>query len=166
MASSGFPMAHRIGSHFPALATTLLLLLGAGWTIETPARGQDGAKEAPPATDSPAKREKEIRKFEDSDVSKPPAAGGIVFTGSSTIRLWDLAKSFPDLPVINRGFGGSQMSDAAHFAPRTILPYHPKAVVLYQETTTSRTRRPPKRSSATSRRSARSSMSTSPRRRS
>ncbi|WP_075096773.1 GDSL-type esterase/lipase family protein [Planctomyces sp. SH-PL14] len=131
-------MAHRIGSHSPARRTVrplitklLLVLLGAGWTIGIPVRAQEAAKESPPAVEGPAKWEKEIRKFEDSDVSKPPAAGGIVFTGSSTIRLWDLAKSFPDLPVINRGFGGSQMNDAAHFAPRTVLPYHPKAVVLY-----------------------------------
>ena len=42
-----------------------------------------------------------------------------------------MQKFFPDLPVVNRGFGGSQMSDAATFEPRVIPECHPKIVVLY-----------------------------------
>jgi lysophospholipase L1-like esterase len=40
-------------------------------------------------------------------------------------------ESFPDLDIINRGFGGSQTIDSVHFAPRIVLPYEPKIVVLY-----------------------------------
>ncbi len=88
------------------------------------------AQDAPP-TDRFAKWEPEIRKFEVSDASKPPQAGGIVFVGSSSIRMWKLEKSFPDLPVVNRGFGGSEIEDSVHFAKRIVLPYHPKTVVFY-----------------------------------
>ena len=49
--------------------------------------------------------------FEQQD-QKSPAIGGIVFTGSSSIRLWDLARSFQNLPVLNRGFGGSPIIDS------------------------------------------------------
>jgi GDSL-like lipase/acylhydrolase family protein len=76
--------------------------------------------------------EPEIRSFEQSDRVAPPKPGVIVFTGSSSIRMWDtLADDMKPLDVINRGFGGSQIFEVNHFAHRIILPYHPRAVVLY-----------------------------------
>lgn len=60
-----------------------------------------------------------------------PAKGGIVFIGSSSIRRWDLEKSFPDLPVINRGFGGSVIADSIRYFDRIVAPLEPKTVVLY-----------------------------------
>jgi lysophospholipase L1-like esterase len=44
---------------------------------------------------------------------------------------WNLPESFPDLKVINRGFGGSEMADAARYASRIVVPYSPRIVVLY-----------------------------------
>src|SRR5262245_53212647 len=73
----------------------------------------------------------EIRKFEESDRQSPPAPGQVVFVGSSSIRMWKLAESFPDLTALNRGFGGSQLSDAAKYAERIVTPYKPRVVVLY-----------------------------------
>ena len=61
----------------------------------------------------------------------PPKAGGVLFAGSSSIRLWDVPKSFPDLPALNVGFGGSEIRDSTHFAARLILPHKPSAVVFY-----------------------------------
>lgn len=84
-----------------------------------------------PAADPYAKWEKEIAGIEKKASEQPPTKGGIVFVGSSSIRLWDLNKSFPDLPVQNSGFGGSHLADSVHFAPRIVLPYEPKIVVLY-----------------------------------
>ncbi len=78
-----------------------------------------------------AKWEKEIAAFEAADQKQPPPKGGIVFVGSSSTRLWDVKKSFPDLPVINRGFGGSQIEDSTHFVERIVVPYEPSAVVFY-----------------------------------
>lgn len=72
-----------------------------------------------------------IRAFEEADRTAPPAPGSILFVGSSSIRLWNLAESFPDLPVVNRGFGGSQMADCVQFADRIVIPYRPQVVVLY-----------------------------------
>lgn len=75
--------------------------------------------------------ENEIAAYEKADQANPPAKGGIVFIGSSTIRGWKtLAKDFPGQNVLNRGFGGSQIVDATHFADRIIFPYEPKAVFL------------------------------------
>lgn len=78
-----------------------------------------------------ARWEKTIQKFEQQDKTSPPPKGGILFVGSSSIRLWKLDKSFPDLRATNRGFGGSEIADSTHFAWRIILKHKPKVVVLY-----------------------------------
>ncbi|SNZ00292.1 SGNH/GDSL hydrolase family protein [Flagellimonas pacifica] len=57
----------------------------------------------------------------------------IVFTGSSSIRLWkDLQDRFPDSQIINTGFGGSQASDLEHHMDELILNYNPKKVFIYE----------------------------------
>jgi lysophospholipase L1-like esterase len=75
--------------------------------------------------------ESAIAAFEKQDAEKPPPKNGIVFAGSSSIRFWNLPKSFPDLPVVNRGFGGSTIPDCTHFAARTVLRHEPRLVVFY-----------------------------------
>ncbi|MEI8289666.1 MAG: GDSL-type esterase/lipase family protein [Verrucomicrobiota bacterium] len=78
-----------------------------------------------------ARWEKAIHAFELQDVRRAPPTNAIVFTGSSTIARWKtLAKDFPGLPVVNRGFGGSQIVDAAHFAGRMIFPCQPRMILL------------------------------------
>ena len=92
-----------------------------------------GARAAEPIASKPeSKWEKTIAAFEEQDKKSPPAPGGTIFYGSSSIRLWDLPKAFPELPAINRGFGGSQMSDAAQFAARIVTRLKPRAIVLYE----------------------------------
>jgi lysophospholipase L1-like esterase len=84
------------------------------------------------ADDSPSSRwEDAIQKFEESDRQQPPPQDGILFIGSSSIRMWDVESSFPDLPVINRGFGGSEVADSVYFADRIVIPYRPRTIVFY-----------------------------------
>jgi lysophospholipase L1-like esterase len=45
--------------------------------------------------------------------------------------MWQTAESFPDLAVINRGFGGSHASDVNHFAERIVFKYSPRTIVFY-----------------------------------
>ncbi len=76
--------------------------------------------------------EPQIARYERADRKRPPPRGGIVFTGSSTIRHWrTLAADMAPLPVINRGFGGAHLAHVNAFAARIVLPYAPAAVVLY-----------------------------------
>ena len=78
------------------------------------------------------KWEKEIAAFEQHERENPPPPNGIVFVGSSSIRLWStLAADFPQHRVLNRGFGGSEIADSVHFAGRIVIPYAPRMVVLY-----------------------------------
>lgn len=83
-------------------------------------------------TDDTAKRwEPQIAAFEKADSKDPPPKDAILFVGSSSIRGWKLKKYFPELKTINRGFGGSQMSDSLHYADRIVIPHRPKAIVVY-----------------------------------
>ena len=77
------------------------------------------------------KWEKEIAAFEAAPVRK----GAIIFTGSSTIRLWKTLESdFSGLPVLNRGFGGSKMSDSAELASRIVGAHEPRMIILFAGT--------------------------------
>jgi len=73
----------------------------------------------------------EIAAFDAADAQSPPAKGGIVFTGSSSIRLMSLPRVFPGLKALNRGFGGSRMPQLNHYLERCVLRYEPSTVVLY-----------------------------------
>lgn len=85
----------------------------------------------PPDADRPARWEKDVAALEARLKKEPPKAGGVVFAGSSSIRLWDVTKSFPDAPAANVGFGGSEVRDSTHFAARLVIPHRPKTVVFY-----------------------------------
>ena len=73
----------------------------------------------------------EINAFGDADKKQMPPQGAVLFMGSSSIRIWDtLAKDFAEIPVINRGFGGSFISESTLYADRIAIPYQPKIIVL------------------------------------
>lgn len=86
---------------------------------------------AAPNDSAADKWEATIASFEKGDLENAPPEGGIVFVGSSSIRLWDLKKSFPNLPAINRGFGGSEVSDSVHYVDRIVIKYKPRTIVFY-----------------------------------
>jgi len=84
------------------------------------------------AAPDPSQWESEIHAFETADLSDPPPRGGIIFTGSSSIRLWTtLKEDFPGLPVVNRGFGGSMLPEVTAFLDRIVIPHKPALVVIY-----------------------------------
>jgi lysophospholipase L1-like esterase len=85
-----------------------------------------------PVVAAPESWAKEIAELTTRDASQPPPAGGVVFVGSSSIRLWKtLARDFPGVAAINRGFGGSELADSVFYADRIVLPYRPRTVVLF-----------------------------------
>ena len=79
----------------------------------------------------PARFAAEIASLEKQDAAMPPPQNGVVFIGSSNIRKWPLATSFPGLPTVNHGFGGSQLSDSVFYFDRLVTPCHPRLVVLH-----------------------------------
>jgi lysophospholipase L1-like esterase len=62
-----------------------------------------------------------------------PQPGGVLFVGSSSIRLWDsLEQDFQALPIVTkRGFGGSRLSDCSEHVSKLVLPYKPRLVIVY-----------------------------------
>lgn len=76
--------------------------------------------------------ERELAAFEAADRARFPQPGGILFVGSSSVRVWEkLAEDFAGYPVIGRGVGGCLLTDVNGFADRLILPYRPRVVVVY-----------------------------------
>ena len=57
----------------------------------------------------------------------------IVFTGSSSVRVWnDLQERFPTVQIVNSGFGGSEASDLLTYTDDLILKYKPRKVFIYE----------------------------------
>jgi lysophospholipase L1-like esterase len=84
-----------------------------------------------PAARNPQLWANDIAAFEKADAAATPPEGAVLFMGSSSVRMWDLKKYFPGLSAINRGFGGSYISDSTHYADRIAVPYKPRLIVLY-----------------------------------
>ncbi|NCY03549.1 MAG: hypothetical protein EBX36_11735, partial [Planctomycetia bacterium] len=113
--------------------------LGKKHHANKPAEEQDGRRQAPgdtPTGTGPAEEktapaglgapaaaggrwEEEIAAFEKADRERPPAPGGVVFLGSSNIRMWNtLAEDFPGMQPLNRGVGGARLAELAAVAAR------------------------------------------------
>ena len=60
-------------------------------------------------------------------------SGIIVFTGSSSVRLWRSAGLLSKgSPIINTGFGGSTAFGLNHYLEDLVLRYNPKQVFIYE----------------------------------
>jgi lysophospholipase L1-like esterase len=90
---------------------------------------------ATPGSTQPAIRrfEPEIAAFERADLKSPPPKDAVLFIGSSTFAMWGrkLPEDFKPLVAINRGFGGSTMNDLLVHMDRIVIPYKPRAIVVY-----------------------------------
>jgi len=83
-------------------------------------------------TEVPHPFEEDIRLFEKRDHETMPPSCGTLFIGSSSIRLWEtLPEDFPELEIIQRGFGGSTTEDVLHFYERIVVPYEPQTIVFF-----------------------------------
>jgi lysophospholipase L1-like esterase len=102
------------------------LLFGAASVTASPPASQR------PATDD-ARWEESLAAFSSADRENAPPAGGVVFVGSSSIRLWSDLKSQLKVPraVINRGFGGARLSDCTKYLDRLVFPYAPRLIIVY-----------------------------------
>jgi lysophospholipase L1-like esterase len=112
-------MRRRNGLH-ALLALSLLLAGGAP------------ALSAQVADPDPMRFSEAFEEFEEWDAKNSTPSDAILFVGSSSIVRWSSAEAFPGMPVINRGFGGSQASDAVHWVEKAVLQYDPAVVVYYE----------------------------------
>lgn len=81
----------------------------------------------------PARFQSEIEELGRIERPFKPGDPIILFTGSSSIRMWSNVQDyFPDQRIINTGFGGSHMSDLLFYADELILKYAPAKVFIYE----------------------------------
>ncbi len=112
-------------SYAAALLAVLLALTGCA------SGGRDAATGPLDPVSSP-EWAADMAAFAAQDAAHPPPERPVVFTGSSSVRMWTtLAADFPEVPVLNRGFGGSHARDAAWYVEEVALRYRPRQVVLY-----------------------------------
>lgn len=82
-----------------------------------------------------ARLESQVSAIEAAHRDQPAPQNAVLFIGSSSIRGWrNVAEDFPDRPVINHGFGGSQISDSIAYFDRLVAPFQPRLVVFYAGT--------------------------------
>jgi len=80
----------------------------------------------------PLRFEKEVEELTSGDKSLNKK-DIILFTGSSSIRMWsDMQSYFPGHNIVNRGFGGSETNDLLFYFDKIILPYKPKQIFIYE----------------------------------
>lgn len=97
----------------------------------------DGATAADASSEylaAKARWHNELAAFARADQEHFPPPGGVVFVGSSTVRMWTrLAQDFARVPggVVNRGFGGSTLADCSLFARELVVRYKPRQVMVY-----------------------------------
>lgn len=75
---------------------------------------------------------KELDAFKQSDRTNPPPSEAVLFLGSSSIRLWKTLKTdFPKTTLLNRGFGGSIITDSTTLIDPLVFAYNPRQIVFY-----------------------------------
>lgn len=114
-------MTCTMGLRQVALAAILAFAAGA-----VSAQPTDGPKPDPTFPFS-----REIENFAKADSAGPAVADATLFLGSSSIRLWDIHGSFPDIATVNRGFGGATTPDVLRYYDRLRPRIAPKTVIVY-----------------------------------
>jgi lysophospholipase L1-like esterase len=81
---------------------------------------------------SPLRYEKQMNQFDSLNVIEKDNENSILFIGSSYIRKWSTIKEDLDYhDIINRGFGGSNITDVAYHIKRIAYTHQPKAIFIY-----------------------------------
>lgn len=75
--------------------------------------------------------ESQIENFRRFDNRNALAKKPILFIGSSSIVFWETSNSFPNLPVINRGFGGASLPEIIYYYDDIIKKHSPSMLIVY-----------------------------------
>ncbi|OZI62307.1 SGNH/GDSL hydrolase family protein [Bordetella genomosp. 11] len=123
------------GGSVPSAARAQAAQPGTGPAITAAPKGNAAPVTGSAVAVSPANDRwaESLAAFAAADQAHPPTPGGVLFVGSSSIRLWNgLETEFQSLPVVvKRGFGGSRMLDCARHLHQLVQPYKPRLVLVY-----------------------------------
>lgn len=85
-----------------------------------------------PEGENPSRWAKAMAAFAHEDEVSPNAPGGVVFVGSSSIRLWKtLEPDMAPVRIIQRGFGGAKLFDAIYWSELLVSKHRPELVVVF-----------------------------------
>jgi lysophospholipase L1-like esterase len=74
----------------------------------------------------------EIKVFRKADSLTTPPKNVVLLVGSSSFTKWkDVQDYFPAHTMLNRGFGGSSLTDLIFYANDVLLKYKPKQILIY-----------------------------------
>lgn len=123
----------KAAARLALLTLTLLTALGAQAQSRQDGFEVAAAPSSPAYLAAQARWKSDLAAFDNADRQHLPGDDGVLFVGSSTIRMWTrVAQDFNQLPVvINRGFGGSTMDDCSLFARELVVRYRPRQVLVY-----------------------------------
>jgi len=79
----------------------------------------------------PGRFAKHIQNFVRWDTKNYVPQNAILFVGSSSIVMWPSQDCFGNYQIVNRGFGGSHISDVNYYIDQTVLKYSPEIIVFY-----------------------------------
>ncbi len=124
---------HQTPSRLTRLLTLAALLIAAAPALQAQELAEFmPTAEAPTLSPAQARWQGSLGAFASADQAQRPASGGLLFVGSSTIRLWPhLAQDFSAQPVLQRGFGGSTLADCSALTRELVTQYKPRQVLLY-----------------------------------
>ena len=77
--------------------------------------------------------ESTIENYGDFDNRNTFAKNPVLFVGSSSIVHWETSISFPEFPIINRGFGGASIHEIIHYYDDIIKKHTPAILVIYSD---------------------------------
>jgi lysophospholipase L1-like esterase len=89
---------------------------------------------AEPPYPNPQRFAADIDAFSSADLQAMPTPGGVLCIGSSSMRFWheSMSSDLQPLTLIPRGFGGSTMLDVLYYSERIVVPYRPRAILVYE----------------------------------
>jgi len=75
----------------------------------------------------------QVAELLNSEYNFSPSKKLVVFTGSSSVRMWkDVQERFPEYNVVNNGFGGSHFSDLLYYYDELIIKQMPDYLFIYE----------------------------------
>lgn len=81
----------------------------------------------------PSRFKEQVDELLNTEYNFSPGKQLVVFTGSSSIRMWeDVQDYFPAYNIINNGFGGSHFSDLLYYYNQLILKPKPEILFIYE----------------------------------
>lgn len=81
----------------------------------------------------PTRFQEQVEKLFNAEYEFIPDKKLVVFTGSSSIVMWqDVQERFPEYNIINNGFGGSHFSDLLYFYDELVTKQTPDILFIYE----------------------------------